>query len=57
MFLQAIALLLFLWADSFVMFITLAIILGLGTAIVYPTFLATIAELLHPGDRANGIGI
>lgn len=57
MLLQAIALSALLWADSFELFIAISATLGLGTAIVYPTFLATIAELLHPLDRANGIGI
>jgi predicted MFS family arabinose efflux permease len=35
----------------------LSALLGWGTAMVYPTFLATIAENTHPGDRARSIGI
>jgi predicted MFS family arabinose efflux permease len=35
----------------------LSALLGWGTAMVYPTFLATIAENTHPGDRVRSIGI
>lgn len=57
MFLQAIALLFFAWADSMLHYVVLSIVLGWGTAMVYPTFLATIAENTHPQDRAKSIGI
>ncbi|MBI1837651.1 MAG: MFS transporter [Flavobacteriia bacterium] len=57
MFVQGIALLFFIYADSFYHYILLAAILGWGTAMVYPTFLATIAENTHPLDRAKSIGI
>jgi MFS family permease len=32
-------------------------VLGFGTAMVYPTFLATVAENTHPVDRAKSLGI
>jgi predicted MFS family arabinose efflux permease len=35
----------------------LSSILGWGTALVYPTFLATVAENTHPADRAKSFGI
>ncbi|MDP2412460.1 MFS transporter [Daejeonella sp.] len=57
MFLQAIALIVLVWADSMVDFVILSSILGWGTAMVYPTFLATVAENTHPQDRAKSIGI
>jgi predicted MFS family arabinose efflux permease len=38
-------------------FIFLASMLGWGTAMVYPTFLATVAENTHPTDRAASLGI
>ncbi|MDN4165540.1 MFS transporter [Cytophagales bacterium LB-30] len=57
MFLQAVALILLAWADSFLHFVVLSSILGWGTAMVYPTFLATIAENTHPQDRPKSIGI
>jgi MFS family permease len=57
MFLQAIALILLVWANTMFHFIILSSILGWGTAMVYPTFLATVAENTNPQDRAKSIGI
>lgn len=57
MFLQALALMLLIWATVMWQFVLLGAILGLGTALVYPTFLATVAENTHPLDRAKSIGI
>ncbi len=57
MFLQGVTILLLLFADTFAQYIALAIALGLGTALVYPTFLATIAGFTHPMDRAGSLGI
>lgn len=34
-----------------------AILLGIGTAMVYPTFLAMVAENTHPEDRAEALGV
>lgn len=57
MLLQGIAILLLLFADTLIQFIVLAVALGAGTALVYPTFLATIAEYTHPYDRAQSLGV
>ena len=57
MLIQALSLLGLLWADWMWHFIVLSIFLGIGTALVYPTFLATVAENTHPLDRAKSIGI
>ncbi len=56
MFLQGIALLFLLFASTFLHFVFLSILLGWGTAMVYPTFLATIAENTNPQDRAKSLG-
>jgi MFS family permease len=56
MFLQGFALLTLVLADSFIHFAALLAVLGLGTALVYPTFLATIAENTHPEDRPKSVG-
>lgn len=56
MFLQGIALLLFIEASSFFHYSILSALLGLGTAMVYPTFLASISENVHPQDRPKSIG-
>ncbi len=57
MMLQGIALVVLVWANTLVHFVILSSILGWGTAMVYPTFLATIAENTNPHDRAKSIGI
>jgi MFS family permease len=57
MLLQALALFGLLWAVSMTHFVLLSVLLGWGTAMVYPTFLATVAEHTHPLDRAKSIGI
>ncbi len=57
MLLQAVVLITLVWAVSMWQFVGLMALLGWGTAMVYPTFLATIAENTHPGDRAKSIGI
>jgi MFS family permease len=57
MFLQGIALLFFIYAGTMWHFILLSVLLGWGTAMVYPTFLATVAENTHPHDRAKSMGI
>lgn len=57
MFIQGIALLLFVFATTFFHFVLLSVVLGWGTAMVYPTFLATVAENTHPHDRAKSVGV
>lgn len=57
MFLQAIALIFLVWANTMLHFVILSSVLGWGTAMVYPTFLATVAENTNPQDRAKSIGI
>lgn len=54
---QGVALVLLYDAHSYFAFTTLCIILGLGTALVYPTFLAGIADYTHPEQRAESIGV
>ena len=43
--------------DSFSMFIVLSSLLGIGTAIVYPTFLAAVSDYTHPDQRPRSIGV
>ncbi len=57
MLLQGAALFSFPFVDSLTALIALAAVLGWGTAMVYPTFLATIAENTHPTDRAASLGV
>jgi MFS family permease len=57
MFTQGVALLGMIEANSFSVFIFLSTLLGIGTAIVYPTFLAAISDYTHPDQRPTSIGI
>ena len=57
MLLQGLALLFIVFATSLSHFIILSCLLGWGTAMVYPTFLVSIAENTHPLDRANSLGV
>jgi MFS family permease len=54
---QAIAIAGFPLASTFSSMTLLSVVLGLGTAAVYPTFLAAIADNTHPQQRASSIGI
>lgn len=57
MLLQGLALVALIFAATMSHFIILSSLLGWGTAMVYPTFLATVAENTHPADRANSLGV
>jgi MFS family permease len=57
MLLQGLAIIGFIWAQTFFAFASLSVVLGLGTAVVYPTFLAAIADNTHPSQRAQSIGV
>jgi len=57
MALQGVTLILLVIAITFIQFILLSILLGWGTAMVYPTFLAAIADNTHPHDRAGSLGV
>ncbi len=56
MLLQGIAILFIPISSSFLILATISTILGLGTALVYPTFLSTIAQATNPRQRAESIG-
>lgn len=57
MLLQGIAIIMIIYSTSFYHYIFLSILLGLGTAIVYPTFLSSIAENTNPVQRAGALGV
>ncbi len=57
MLLQGLTLFGMAFATTLGHFIVLSAMLGWGTAMVYPTFLATIAENTHPMDRAQSLGV
>jgi MFS family permease len=44
-------------ANAFAGFIAGAVLLGIGTAMVYPTLLAAIGDVAHPSWRASSVGV
>lgn len=54
---QGLALLLLIPTYQLSHYVIVSVILGLGTAVVYPTFLAAIADETIPEQRAESIGI
>lgn len=57
MWLQALALGVIALADAFPLWAVAAVLLGAGTAMVYPTLLASIGDVAHPAWRARSVGI
>lgn len=56
MLLQGIAILFIPFAEQFYQLAAISAFLGLGTALVYPTFLSAIAQATSPTQRAESIG-
>jgi MFS family permease len=57
MWLQAAAIAIVVLGTSFRAFAGGAVLLGLGTAMVYPTLLAAIGDVIHPAARASAVGV
>ncbi|HWD42687.1 MAG TPA: MFS transporter [Actinomycetota bacterium] len=57
MLLQALALAGTAMAGSFLPWAACAVLLGAGTAMVYPTLLAAIGDVAHPDWRATAVGV
>jgi MFS family permease len=57
MALQAAAIAVFALRASFPIWLAAAIVLGVGTAMVYPTLLAAIGDVAHPNWRASAVGV
>jgi len=56
MWLQALGIVLTVSLPSFAFFVTGGVLLGAGTAMVYPTLLAAIGDVAHPSWRASAVG-
>lgn len=56
MLLQGIAIMLIPVSKSFILLASISAVLGFGTALVYPTFLSTIAQATSPAQRAESLG-
>jgi MFS family permease len=57
MLVQAVALGLFAATEGFGPWAVAAVLIGVGTAMVYPTLLAAIGDVAHPSWRARSVGI
>jgi MFS family permease len=57
MLLQAAALAITAAAHGFAPWAFAAILLGAGTAMVYPTLLAVVGDVAHPSWRASAVGV
>jgi MFS family permease len=57
MVLQAVAIAMMPASSQMLVHVGGAVLLGLGTAMVYPTLMAAIADVTHPSWRARAIGI
>lgn len=57
MLLQAVALALFALGEGFLPWAGAAVVLGLGTAAVYPTLIAQVSDVVGPRDRASAVGV
>jgi MFS family permease len=44
-------------AGSFIAWAAAAVLLGVGTAAVYPTLLAAVGDVAHPGWRSSAVGV
>lgn len=56
MFIQGLVICVLPFTSTFVVFMVISVVLGFGTALVYPTFLSTIAENTIPQQRAESMG-
>lgn len=54
---QAVAIALFLIPVNFALWFVAAVLLGIGTAMVYPTLLAAIGDVVDPLVRASSVGV
>ena len=57
MWVQALGIVAIAVGTDFVVFASGAMLLGVGTAMVYPTLLAAISDVAHPAWRASAVGV
>jgi MFS family permease len=54
---QAVGLCMVAWGDTFAAWLVAAVLIGAGTAMVYPTLLAAVGDVAHPAWRARSVGV
>jgi MFS family permease len=57
MWVQALGIAIVIVSARFTGFAAGAVLLGVGTAMVYPTLLASIGDVAHPSWRASSVGV
>ena len=57
MWVQAAALMLTAFTDRFLWWLLASVLLGLGTAMVYPTLIAAVSDASHPSWRARSLSV
>ena len=57
MWVQALGIVLFVVGHEFAIWLSSAVLLGLGTALVYPTLLAAVSDVARPEWRASAVGV
>jgi MFS family permease len=57
MWIQAIGIGCFVFGKSFSAWLGASVLLGIGTALVYPTLLASVSDVAHPDWRASAVGV
>jgi MFS family permease len=57
MWVQSIGIALFVIVSGFWVWLVGAVLLGIGTALVYPTLLAAVSDVAHPNWRASAVGV
>jgi MFS family permease len=57
MWVQSIGIALFVIGNDFWIWLGGAVLLGIGTALVYPTLLAAVSDVAHPNWRASAVGV
>lgn len=54
---QAIGIVLVVLVQGFALWVGAAVLMGVGTALVYPTLLAAVGDVAHPEWRASAVGV
>ncbi|MCI0579143.1 MAG: MFS transporter [Chloroflexi bacterium] len=57
LFVQSLGIILFVLAAGRLPWLLATVLMGLGTAMVYPTLLAAVGDLAHPSWRASAVGV
>jgi MFS family permease len=57
MLVQAVGIFLIIASPGFTLLSVSAVVLGLGTAMVYPTLLAAVGDVAHPAWRSSAVGV